>query len=135
MSIHFKKRQTAFIVQLLIYSGLLFLVHSYLAYHFIAAEKMFFPLWHIYLFHIITTLIVYTLINYQYSKGNTSSVFNTFMLGTLLKFILAILFLLPFFLSKQEHKIPNVMNFFIPYFLFLSFEIYSVTQILNKQED
>jgi hypothetical protein len=134
MDAKFKKRQISFTIQLVIFSGLLLLIHSYLVHHFIDAEKMFFPLWHIYLFHVISTLIVYTLINYKYSKDPTS-VFNTFVLGTLLKFILAIIFLLPFFLSEQEYKIPNVMSFFIPYFLFLSFEIYGVTLFLNKKED
>jgi hypothetical protein len=44
----------------------------------------------------------------------------------------AILFLLPLLLSDFENKQPDVFNFFIPYFLYLFFEVYSVTKFLQK---
>jgi len=52
---------------------------------------------------------------------------------TLLKMILAIVFLLPVFLSETENKQPDVFNFFIPYFLYLFFEVYSLTTFLQKK--
>ncbi len=130
----FKKRQTNFLIQLVTFTLLLFLIHSYLNYHFVNDVETFFPLWHIYLFQFVTVLIVYTLINYKNSIGK-EDVFNTFILGMLVKMILAILFLLPWILSKPESKGVDLANFFIPYFVFLTFEVYSVVKFLQKNEE
>jgi hypothetical protein len=126
----FKKRQLNFLIQLVLFSLILYAIHSYLNYHFVKNITTFFPLWHIYLFQIVTVLVVYTLINYRDSIGK-SEVFNTFILGMLLKMILAMVFLLPWILSKPENKGVDLVNFFIPYFLFLAFEVYSVTSFLQ----
>lgn len=127
----FKKRESNFLIQLISFSALLFGIHYYLNFHFAREVVLFFPLWHIYFFHIITVIIIYTLINYRESIGKTE-VFNTFILGILLKMILTIVFLLPWILSKPEQKGFDLANFFIPYFIFLSFEVYSVVKILQK---
>lgn len=128
----FKKRETNFLIQLLVVSALLFGVHSYLNYHFAKDVLLFFPLWHIYLFHFITIAVIYSLINYRDSIGKTE-VFNTFILGMLLKMVLTMVFLLPWILSKPEQKGYDLANFFIPYFIFLAFEVYSVTRFLQKK--
>ncbi|WP_299883752.1 hypothetical protein [uncultured Lacinutrix sp.] len=128
----FKKREANFLIQLIVISALLFGIHSYLNYHFAKEVLLFFPLWHIYLFHIITIAIIYSLINYRDSIGK-KEVFNTFILGMLLKMILVMVFLLPWILSKPEQKGYDLANFFIPYFLFLAFEVYSVTRFLQKK--
>lgn len=127
----FKKREVNFLIQLLILSALLFGIHSYLNYHFAKEVVLFFPLWQIYLFHIITVLIIYTFINYRDSIGKTE-VFNAFILGMLLKMILTMVFLLPWILSKPEQKGFDLANFFIPYFLYLSFEVFTITKFLQK---
>ena len=127
----FKKRQTSFVIKLLIVSGLLFGIHSYLLHYFAGDTAFFFPVWQVYAFHIIVTFLLFTVINYKYSKGNTQ-IFNTFMVSTFLKMILAILFLLPLLLSDFENKQLDVFNFFIPYFLFLFFEVYTLTAFLSK---
>ncbi len=127
----FKKRQTSFIIQLIVASVLLFGIHSYLLHYFASDTSFFFPVWQIYVFHIIVTFLLFTVINYKYSKGSTQ-IFNTFMVSTFLKMILAILFLLPLLLSDFENKQPDVFNFFIPYFLFLFFEVYTLTAFLGK---
>jgi hypothetical protein len=128
----FKKRQLNFLMQLVVFSLILYGIHSYLNYHFVQNTITFFPLWHIYLFQIVTIVIVYSLINYRDSIGK-SEVFNTFILGMLLKMILAMVFLLPWILSKPENKGVDLANFFIPYFLFLAFEVYSVTSFLQTK--
>ena len=126
----FKKRQSSFLIQLLLLTVILFAVHSYLAYYF-AKEIPFFSLWQVYLFHFIVTLLIYSVINYQDSVGK-KQIFNSFMVSTILKMILAILFLLPLLMSTFENKKPDVFNFFIPYFIYLSFEVYSLNRILRK---
>lgn len=127
----FKKRQVTFIIQLIVVSAILFGVHSYLLHYFAGDTNFFFPIWQVYLFHIIVTFLLFTVINYKYSKGSTQ-IFNTFMVSTFLKMILAILFLLPLLLSDFENKQSDVFNFFIPYFLFLFFEVYTLTAFLSK---
>ncbi len=128
----FKKRQIPFLVQVLIVSLLLFAIHSYLLFHFAKDAVFFFPLWQVYAFHIIVTSALYSIINYRYSSGKTD-VFNLFMLTTFLKMALAIVFLLPLLLSNFENKQPDVINFFLSYFLYLFFEIYSLTKFLQKK--
>ncbi|MDP5081471.1 MAG: hypothetical protein NWP87_02360 [Winogradskyella sp.] len=127
----FKKRQISFLLQLVGISVLLFAIHSYLMFYFVKGIAFFFPLWHIYTFHLIVTLILYTIINYRFSSGKTD-IFNLFMLMTFFKMALAILFLLPLILSELENKQPDVFNFFIPYFLYLFFEVFALTKFLQK---
>lgn len=132
MNAQFKSRQLSFLLQNLVFSLVLYGIHSYLVSYLATDIDLFFPLWQIYLFHFVVTSLLYTIINYKYSHGNTD-VFNTFMVITFLKMTISILFLLPLLLSNFENKQPDVFNFFIPYFLFLFFEVYSVTQFLQKK--
>ncbi|WP_282042272.1 hypothetical protein [Winogradskyella flava] len=128
----FKKRQITFLLQLIGISAILFGMHSYLLYHFASDMEFFFPVWQIYTFHLVVTLVLYTIINYRYSSGKTD-IFNVFMVMTFLKMALAIVFLLPLILSDVENKQPDVFNFFIPYFLFLFFEVFTLTIFLQKE--
>ena len=128
----FKSRQISFIIQNVVFTIFLFLAHRYLLSYFAENRSFFFPVWQIYMFHFIITTALYTIINYKYSKGKTD-IFNTFMLSTFLKMVLAILFLLPLLLSEMDNKQPDVFNFFIPYFLYLFFEVFSLTKFLNKR--
>ncbi len=127
----FKKRQLAFLLQIIGVSVLLFAVHSYLLYYFAKEIIFFFPLWQIYTFHLIITTVLYTIINYKSSTGK-KDIFNLFMVMTIFKMVLAILFLLPLILSDFESKQPDVFNFFIPYFVYLFFEVFTITKFLQK---
>jgi len=127
----FLKKQFSFLIQLTTLSLILFGIHTYLIHYFFD-DYLFFPLWQIYLFHFIITFLVYTFLNYKYSNGKIE-IFNSFMIATFLKMTLAIIFLLPLLLSEFENKKPDVFNFFIPYFLFLIFEVYSVNTFLQKK--
>lgn len=127
----FKKRQIVFLLQLIGVSVLLFAIHSYLLYHFAKETTFFFPVWQIYTFHLIITLVIYSIINYRFSSGKTD-VFNLFMVLTFFKMVLAILFLLPLILSDIENKQPDVFNFFIPYFIYLFFEVFALIKFLQK---
>ncbi len=129
----FKKRQLSFLLKLGLITVLVAGSHLYLFENFFSDSLLFFPLWQIYVFHVVTVLLIYTVINYKFSNGN-SVIFNYFMIGTLLKMVLAFLFLLPLLLSDFQSKKPDVMNFFIPYFIFLAFEVYSVNFFLNKTQ-
>jgi hypothetical protein len=128
----FKSRQLSFLIQNIVLTLVLLGIHSYLLSHFVDSINYIIPIWQIYIFHFAVTTILYSVINYQYSRGKTE-IFNLFMGFTFLKMILAIVFLLPVLLSNSEHKQPDVFNFFIPYFLYLFFEVYSLTSFLQKK--
>ncbi|PWK20606.1 hypothetical protein [Xanthomarina spongicola] len=128
----FKSRQLSFLIQNIAVTLILFGIHSYLLYHFAENINYIIPLWQVYVFHFVVTTLLYSVINFQYSRGKTE-IFNIFMGFTFLKMILAIVFLLPVLLSDTEHKQPDVFNFFIPYFLYLFFEVFSLTSFLQKK--
>lgn len=130
MSNSFWKEQKAFLFKLVLFSLVLGGTHFYLFDSFFSNLSIFFPLWKIYAFNIIAVLLIFTVINYRYSNGK-KMVFNTFMIGTLLKMVLAILFLLPLLLSDMESNKADIINFFVPYFFFLGFEIYCLSAYLK----
>ena len=127
----FKNRQLSFIIQLIGVTVVLYGVHAYLLHNFAKDKVFFFPIWQIYSFHAVITTVVYSLINYRFSTGK-KDVFNLFMILTFLKMVLAIVYLLPLILSDVVNKQPDVFNFFVPYFLFLFFEVYTLTRFLQK---
>lgn len=127
----FLKRQVNFLILITVLSLVLYGIHSYLLTYFGTELKLFFPLWQIYVFHFFVTILLYTVVNYKFSSGKTD-VFIVFMVSTFIKMFLAILFLLPIILSDFERKQPDIFNFFIPYFIYLTFEVYSITKFLQK---
>ena len=128
----FKKRQTTFLIQLFGLSVILYGVHAYLMYYFGKGIDLFFPTWQIYIFHFLTVFIIYSLINYKFSLGK-KNILNLFLICTILKMVLVIVFLLPLLISNLENKQPDVFNFFTTYFLYLSFEVYSLSIFLQKK--
>ena len=129
----FKKRQVSFLLQLIVLTLVLLVTHSYLHHYFSNSNALFFSIWQVYAFHVFVTTALYSIINYKYSFGQ-KAIFNLFMGMTLLKMILSILFLLPIFLSDFEEKRADIFNFFVPYFFFLFYEIFSLTKLLQNPE-
>ncbi len=127
----FTKRQVLFLLQLIGLTLLLFISHSYLLHYFSNSNPPFFPVWQIYIFHFFVTTTLYSVVNYRHSFVQ-KSILNLFMGMTLLKMIFSIVFLLPLLLSDFELKELDAVNFFAPYFLFLFFEILSLTKLLQK---
>ena len=121
-----------FAFKLLGFTLLLCAIHYYIFINFFSEVVLYLPLWGIYLFNALLVLIVYTLMKHKVSKGN-SKTYSTFLLLMLGKMALAIIFLLPLFVGKSEHPRIEVINFFIPYFLFLSFEIMTLYKFLRNQ--
>lgn len=128
---HFLNRQFKFIAILCAISVILIGIHYYIYAYFINQIEFKLPLWTVYTFHFVVVLIVYSVINYKYASGKTE-IFNTFMVLTFLKMILAVLFLLPVLLSETENKAADVLNFFIPYFIYLGLEVWTVTNFLRE---
>lgn len=132
MNAKFLKRETTFLLLLLLFTLLLFAVHWYIGFHFFSDIELILPLYTIYGFHFITVLIVYTIVNFKFSVGK-KQIFPLFMGATLLKMILCIVFLLPVLLNPNENATYEVLNFFVPYFLYLAFEIVNITLFLKDE--
>lgn len=123
----------SFLIKWLGFTALIFAVHFYILVTLFSDLSLYFPLWSIYLFNAGLVLLVFLIINYQISRGYTKS-YSLFLILTLVKMALAVVFLLPLFVGKAEHAVVDVVNFFIPYFLFLGFEIFQLTKFFKKQE-
>lgn len=119
-----------FVIRLLSFSLLLFCVHYYILFQFFSTD-LYFPLWTIYCFNGVLVLVVYLVLRY-YANKIQKDMLKVFLGLTMLKMMLAIIFLLPLFLKKSDHVQLEVFNFFIPYFLFLSIEIISLNNFLQK---
>ncbi len=123
----------SFIIKWLGVTGLLFGVHYYIFATFFAEVQLYFPLWTIYLFNAGLVLLVFLIINFQSRKGS-DNIYNLFLILTLVKMALAVVFLSPLFTGKSENGIVEAINFFIPYFLFLGFEIFQLNFFFKNQE-
>jgi hypothetical protein len=124
------KEAFSFIIKLLLYTLFLFAIHYYILSQFFDG-KLHFPIWTIYTFNAVLVLLVYLFITYKNKQGS-KKMYQLFLTLTVIKMFLAIIFLLPLFLGKSEHAQLEVINFFIPYFLFLGFEIFSLNKFLQK---
>jgi len=132
MNTEFKKRLSTFLLLLVLFTVLIFAVHWYIIFHFFEQIQLILPLYTIYGFHFLTVFIVYSIVYFKYSQGN-KNIFPLFMGATLFKMILCIVFLLPVLIKPNQNATLEVFNFFIPYFLFLAFEIVNITLFLKDK--
>lgn len=121
---------TVSIVTLLGFSLALFGIHYYILLQFFDGELVI-PLWLIYAFNALAVFIVISVINHQ-AKDKEKNLLNVFMILTVIKMVLTLVLLIPLFLNKSEHMMLEVFNFFIAYFVFLSFEIFTINKFLQK---
>jgi len=121
---------SSFIIRLLIFSSILFGIHFYIIYEFFVI-KLYIPLYAIYIFNTLLVFLVYSILNYKNKQGS-KKMYQLFLGLTILKMALSIIFLLPVILGKSDHVQLEILNFFIPYFLFLTFEIFSINNFLQK---
>jgi len=79
----------------------------------------------------VLVLVMFLVLNYISNK-KSDKILQYFLGLTILKMGLAIVFLLPLFFGKSQHSQLEIINFFIPYFLFLAFEIFSLNKFIQK---
>lgn len=118
------------LIQLLIFSAVLFGMHVYILNQFFEGELII-PLWVIYAFNSVLVFIVFSLLKH-YSQRQNQDMLKIFLILTIIKMVLAIVLLLPLFLKTSSNTQLEVFNFFIPYFLFLTFEIFSLNKFMQK---
>ena len=126
-----KKDLGMFATKLLGFAGVLLAVHYYIFYNFFSELELYLPIWSVYVFNVVLVFAVYAIINYQMTNAS-DQVLNIFLGSTMVKMVLALVFLLPIFLDKTPHVKTEIFNFFIPYFLFLGFEIYALNKFFKN---
>tara|TARA_B110000977_G_scaffold129601_1_gene165273 strand:- start:2690 stop:3085 length:396 start_codon:yes stop_codon:yes gene_type:complete len=122
-----------FSLKLLGFSLLLCAIHYYIYSNFYSDAALYLPIWGIYVFNFVLVLAVYALMNHK-AATDESKVYNTFLILTIAKMALAIVFLLPLFVGKSENSTIEVINFFVAYFLFLGFEIKMLDKFLKDAQ-
>lgn len=110
--------------------SLLLLIAHYLINYFLQ-EELYYPLWSIYLFLVLASLLIYSILVFINQNFSDKTGF-VFMGLSLLKMLAALLFLLPLMLSGTASIFLNIISFFVPYFLFLIFETISAVKIINS---
>jgi hypothetical protein len=87
----------------------------------------------IYLFHFLTVAVSYTLLVLvnKYFFQQTGYAFLAF---GIIKMGLSVFFLMPVIDSEIANKIPDVLSFFIPFFIFLLLETIFSVNLLNSSD-
>lgn len=127
----FFKKLGLFSLALLVFCLMLLGMHYYLHAQFFNTDLRI-PIWSIYLFNAALVFIVFTALAYRFAIGK-KEFFGWFMGATLIKMLLSVVFLLPVLINPPDTATQEVLNFFIPYFLFLAFELVCITQFLKAE--
>jgi len=113
-----------------VFTVVLFGLHKYLQHFFFNEVILFHPIYSIYFFLFASLVaLFYFIIKAALKKPET--IFTTFAIGSLVKSAVAILFFLPLLKVEPANLNHTVFNFFIPYFLFLFFEIYQIIKLFK----
>jgi hypothetical protein len=128
----FLKSQFLVVAQTVLLTAVLFFIHDTIFAATLPKVSLLLSLYKIYFFHFIVTTTIIIVVN-QKNLQKGSNVFNVFMLFTLVKMLLALVFLLPVFLSDLKTRNYDVVNFFIPYFIYLAFEVFVIIKPLQNQ--
>lgn len=126
-----KKSIAEFLKIFLVFSIILFGLQQTGFYLWVEAS-LFYPIWAIYLFHILATVIIYSLLAWV-SRNFSDKTGYAFMGLSMMKMLAAVIFLLPLILSQNEAVLINILAFFIPYFAFLLFETLYVIKLINSK--
>lgn len=115
----------------LLFTVVLYGLHKYFQYFFFKSIELYHPIYSIYLFLFVSLVgLFYFIIKAALVKPET--IFTTFAVGSLIKSAVVILFFLPLFFKKTPNLDYTVFNFFIPYFLFIFYEIYLLIKLFNR---
>ncbi|WP_318641729.1 hypothetical protein [Flavobacterium ardleyense] len=112
--------------------AILFSLQYFITAQLAAKTPLFYPLWTIYLFHVVSVIVVFSalLAVHNLYKEYTG---YAFMGATLMQMLAAVVFLIPLIKAKLAEPVPDIAAFFIPYFLFLFFETIFAIKIINSK--
>ncbi len=125
-----KQQLLHFAYRLLPFTIILYLIQYLITAFLLEGVDLYYPVYAIYLFHFLATLIIYFILILVYNNFQDKTGF-AFMGASLLKMLAAVLFLLPMLLSNSANPFANLLSFFIPYFMFLVFETFYAVKLIN----
>lgn len=104
-------------------------------FHYLIIKNLsvFIPLINIYLFNFLMTVIGLAILYLMYDKFNDKVGFTFLGIG-IIKMAIAVSFLMPLIKSNFSNKIPDTLNFFFCYFIFLIIESVFMVKLLNKKQ-
>lgn len=106
---------------------------GFLHYLLVKKIQLFIPLQNIYFFNYSLSLVVLLILYYIHNKFNDKVGYAFLALG-ILKMMVSIYFLMPLIESDFSNKIPDTLNFFFCYFVFLIIESIILVKLLNKKQ-
>jgi uncharacterized membrane protein YcgQ (UPF0703/DUF1980 family) len=124
-----KNQLLRFTAALAAFTAALLLLH-YFVINSLNGFLFFYSTWAIYTFLSLATFALWLLVLFVYSTFQDKTGF-AFLAAAVLKMFAAVVFLLPLIQSGVENPVPDVLNFFIPYFLYLLFETIFAIRLLN----
>lgn len=110
----------------------LFVAHYFTIHKLLINYHFYYPVYSIYMFLFTITLIILLLLMVVYQNYKEKTGF-AFMVFSVLKMAFSVVFLIPLINSDLNNKIPDVLSFFIPFFIFLIFETKVVLTMINKK--
>lgn len=122
-----------FSIRLLILALSLGLIQS-LVYKYVVTDiVLFIPIWKIYSILVFLSLATYGLVILIHYIIKEYTGF-AFIASILLKMFVVLWFLFPLIESELANKIPDVINFFLPFFIFLAMEVWFSIRLLQSEE-
>ncbi|WP_196885649.1 DUF6168 family protein [Aureivirga sp. CE67] len=113
---------------------LLFIAQFFIVRSLELEDKLFYSTISIYLFHtIITGLTCVSLVAIHKVAPDKTGL--GYLAMGVIKMLASIVFLIPLIKAGKENYIPDVFEFFIPFFLFLLYEMIFAVGILNSSKN
>ncbi|WP_196895703.1 hypothetical protein [Aureivirga marina] len=113
---------------------LLFIAQFFLVKSLKLEDEMFYSTITIYIFHtIVTGLICVGMVAIHKILPEKAGL--GYLAMSVLKMFASIVFLIPLIQSGKENYIPDVFQFFIPFFMFLLYEMLFTIKLLNSTEN
>lgn len=122
-----------YVIKLLILALSLGLTHRLIYEYVITDIILFIPIWKIYGILVLLSLATYAMVVFVYYIIKEYAGF-AFIASIVLKMFVSLWFLLPLIESEFPNKIPDVINFFLPFFIFLGMEVWFSIRLLQSQE-
>lgn len=116
---------------LLIVTLVLFFIQNLVVNSVSHIYTFYYPVWTIYTFHFAITFLILTGL-YFVGKIFPNYIGFSFMGSILFKMIGAMVFLIPLIKMENVVKIPDVISFFTPYFIYLFIEILLTISLLRQ---
>ncbi|RAV29425.1 hypothetical protein [Sinomicrobium soli] len=122
----------AFFKTLLAFTAVLFGVQYAVMNYGAASGNFHISPFAIYGFHFLSTLLIYALLLYV-SRTARDRTGHAFMAGSVVRMLASVVFLWPL-MEKDADPVADILAFFIPYFVFLTIEVFYVVKLLQEDE-